>query len=128
MQRRVTDFRYLERVDLHRLLEGNGALFYVTKPYTVEFRLDGQPIIYTVPAETATDFASIPRVVQSLVQVLGPHIEAAIVHDRLCIDRYPYSSQVSAEIFLAAMEAANVKPWRREAMFQAVWHFGPQWK
>lgn len=123
----VSDFRFVEPLCVHRKLEGNGALFYVTQDYTVEFKIDGEPVTYTVPAETPTDFASIPRIVQNLVQVLGPHIEAAVVHDHLCIRRGPWSSRVAADIFLAAMEAAGVEYWKRTAMHRAVVRFGPQW-
>lgn len=124
---RVTDFRYVEPLAVFRKIEGSGKLFWVLDDYSVEFKLDGELVVYTVPAGTATDFASIPRVVQNLVQVLGPHVEAAVVHDRLCVDRGPWSSKVAAEIFLAGMIAADVLPWRRQAMYQAVYYFGPQW-
>ena len=64
---------------------------------------------------------------QNLIQVLGPHIEAAVVHDRLCQDRGPWSSRVAADIFLAGMAAADVPLIRRNLMYRAVVMFGPQW-
>lgn len=124
---KVSDFRYVEPLAVYRKLEGNGKLFFVLNDYSVEFRLDGVPIVYTVPAGTPTDFASIPRVVQNIVQVLGPHIEAAVVHDHLCQIKGPWPSTVAAAIFNEAMVAAGVQSHRRWLMYQAVLRFGPQW-
>jgi hypothetical protein len=56
------------------------------------FILD-QPLIYYsaflgreihVPAGFPTDFASIPRLLQNIIQVNGRHRPAAVVHDYLC--------------------------------------------
>ena len=123
----VSDFQFIEDLHLIRYRGDSGKLFFLEQPYRVFFRLDSVPEIYTVPAGTWTDFASIPRGVQNIVQVLGPHIEAAVVHDRLCQDRKPWSSRVAADIFLAGMTAAEVPLIRRNLMYRAVVMFGPQW-
>jgi hypothetical protein len=123
----VSDFRYLESLHVERRLTGNGNLFWVSKSYTVQFSIDGIPTLYTVLAGTPTDFASIPPICQGIVQVLGSHVEAAVVHDRLCVDRRPWSSRTAADIFNEATKAADVSTWRRLAMYHAVLLFGPQW-
>ena len=123
----VSDFRYLESLHVERRVVGNGKLFWVSRDYTVEFLLDGVATPYTVPAGTPTDFASIPSAAQGIVQVLGPHIEAAVVHDKMCIDRGPWSSRTAADIFNEAMKAADVAAWRRTIMYRAVLWFGPRW-
>ena len=123
----VSDFKYISDLHLLRKKDVTGPwLFYVEQDYIVQFRLDGTPIIYTVPAGTPTDFASVPRIVPSLFAQAIDAIEPAIVHDHMCQVR-PFTSQVAAAVFLAAMEVSGV-PWlRRRVMYRAVWTFGPQW-
>jgi hypothetical protein len=57
------------------------------------FILD-EPLIYysaflgreiEVPKGLETDFASIPRLLQNIIQVNGKHRRAAVVHDYLCV-------------------------------------------
>ncbi len=80
-----------------------------------------------------------------LISKLGPHIEAAIVHDRLCIDKgfaapgytlaediyngrlFKVSSETAAAIFLEAMLCGGTPRFLAEAMHKAVVDFGPQW-
>ena len=124
----VEHFQYLYDLHLKRHKEGgDGVLFYVAKPYTVVFWLDGIITALTVPEGTATDFASIPKIMpRFLLDKLGPHVEAAVVHDYLCVKRL-YTPRIAADIFLAGLEAAGV-PWlTRHAMHKAVVLFGPRW-
>ena len=130
---KTNDFRYKESLHLERKLRGDGGLLYVEKAYTVVFKLDGVDVTYTVPAGTWTDFASIPQFFQRYVSKLGPHIEAAVCHDRLCLDRgmirddLIVSSATVAGIFNEAMRAAGVSTFTREVMYRAVLWFGPKW-
>lgn len=125
----------------------SSALLYVQRDFRVQFKLDNVPWTYVVPAGTPTDFASIPQFAQSLVSKLGPHIEAAVVHDRLCIDkgfaapgydkfwntgdwasaRFKVSSETAAAIFLEAMLCGGTPRYLAEAMHRAVVDFGPRW-
>src|SRR3990167_10371247 len=129
---KANDFRYTESLHLERKLRGDGGLLYVEKAYTVVFKLDGVDVTYTVPAGTWTDFASVPRLFQNLVTKLGPHIEAAVCHDRLCQDHGRInddtfvSSATAAAIFNEAMRAAGVSNMTREIMYRAVLWFGPK--
>ena len=124
---RVTDFRYTEDLHLVRHRQGEGHLFYLAKPYRVAFKLDGEWTSWTVHEGTATDFASIPKAVPRwIVDKLGPHVEAAVVHDDLCYC-HPWDYKVAAEVFLAAMAAANVPEVTRNLMYRAVLIGGPRW-
>ena len=124
----ITEFRFLTDLHLVRFRTGSGKLFIVQREYRVAFSVDGLHHIYTVPAGTKTDLASIPDCVPKWVaKKVDNHIEAAIVHDRMCIDEGPFSSTVAADIFHAAMLAGGVPSWRANAMWFAVDKFGPQW-
>ena len=124
----ITDFEYLDDLYLVRHREGLDAnLFEVSSDYQVKFKIDDEPIIYTVPANTFTDLASIPKVVPKWVaEKLDGALESAVVHDFLCIQQ-PWTSQIAAEIFLAGMVAAGVGKIKRQYMFRAVLWFGPKW-
>jgi hypothetical protein len=122
----ISNFRYVEPLHLRRDVRGAGELFWVDKHYTVEFDKDGETVSFTVPRDTATDFASIPRVAQSIVQVLGRHVESAVVHDWLCVSKL-WTSAIAADIFEEGMRAAGVNPVKRKIMASAVRLLGPRW-
>lgn len=61
------------------------ACYVVAEPYTVSFEVDGVRKRLTVPKGMLTDLASVPQFARSLVGRVGPHLEAAIVHDFLFI-------------------------------------------
>ena len=126
---KVDHFTYLYDLHLVRKRDGDKYLFYVSKPYTVVFWLDGVITSFTVPAGTWTDLASIPKIVPRwIVDKLGPHIEAAVVHDYMCQIKGPWDSATAAEIFRAGMEAGGVNAAQRALMYNAVALFGPRWK
>lgn len=124
----VTDFRYLDDLHLVRFRSGDGRLFMLSHEYRVSFRLDGIEAVYTVPAGTKTDLASIPRFVpRAIAEKVDKHIESAVVHDRQCQDLGPWDSVTAAKIFNEGMRAARVPAWRRNVMYRAVLYFGPKW-
>lgn len=59
------------------------AQYIIGRDYTVSFSLDGETRHLTVPAGTLTDLASVPKVARGYIGRVGPHLEAAIVHDFL---------------------------------------------
>jgi hypothetical protein len=126
----ITNFEYVEDLHLVRRIVGDGKLFEVAKPYTVKFTSDAQQAIsYTVRQGLKTDLASIPAIVPKWVaQKVDSHIEAAVVHDQMCVDRLHWSSKVAAEIFRAAMAEAKVGFVKRWLMYGAVRWLGPQWQ
>jgi len=128
----VSNFRYIEDLHLVRYRIGSGGLFYVYRDYTVVFWMDREDVYLTVPAGTATNFASIPRPFRNIISKLGPHIEAAVCHDFLCQEfgdksRRLYDYRTAADIFLAGMVAANVPKWKRALMYRGVLIGGPKW-
>ena len=127
---RVTGFVWLDRpIRLEIDPVDTPHIITVWSAFRVAFALDGvdQPP-YTVAAGTPTDFASIPRPLQGwLVEKLGAHMCAAIVHDRMCIDQGPFDARTAAKIFHAAMLASRVPAETALAMYIAVRRFGPQW-
>lgn len=76
----------------------------------------------TVPMGYETDFASIPWILQSIVQVNGKHRRAAVVHDYLCTNGKELGiKQREADlIFQEAMEVLDVRLTQRTAMFGMV--------
>lgn len=133
---------YFQLDDLHllrwRLRPANvAAQFQVARDFRVQFALDDVKYIMTVPNGMLTDLASIPQVAQAMISKLGPHIEAAVVHDYLCVRggdfedaahvRHHVSSETAADIFHVAMLAGGTNPQEAVLMALAVKAFGPQW-
>jgi hypothetical protein len=86
------------------------------------FRLEVDGRAWEVPAQFWTDFASIPRIVWTIVSPdelgYGP-----IPHD------FGYYTGLESraywdEVFLACMEADRIDPWKRAAAHEAVVRFG----
>lgn len=76
-------------------------------------------VSYRVPRGFITDLASIPKPVRGLLDVNDKHRRAAVLHDYLyCVQGLP-RAEVDA-LFLEAMEAVNVQPWKRKLMWAGV--------
>jgi len=127
----ITNFVFPDHLDLIRFRQGHhGIHFMVQVAYRAMFDTpDGVTHTVTVPPGTTTDFASIPRVFQSIVTKLGPHIEAAVIHDHLCITRENsgYTSKEAADIFYAGMIAGGTPRRTAWMMWKAVCWGGPRW-
>jgi hypothetical protein len=123
----ITNFVFADDLWLFRNREsGNDALFILGVAYRAMFDMDGVTHTVTVPPGFQTDFASIPRVFQNVITKLGPHIEAAVVHDYLCVTK-PWTSEVAADIFYAGMLAGGTPKRTAWIMWKAVCWGGPQW-
>lgn len=135
----ITDFEYVSPLVLYRFAnpdEDDGdqadAAYVVGRPYSVEFKLDGNQRVVEVPQGMLTDLASVPWGFRWLVGRVGPHLEASIVHDYLYIawqDIEGYRAQLKDWAFAnklmgAAMAKAKVVWWRRIIILMAVWIFG----
>jgi len=79
--------------------------------------------IIVVPKGFITNFASIPRIFWPILDPVGEHGKAAVIHD-YCYATACYSKSRSDEIFLEGMEVLNVEQWKREVMYKAVVYFG----
>jgi len=128
---RVTDFKYWGALYLTRKVSGDGSLFYIEEPYSVSFTYRKKSRKLTVPAEFATDLASIPSIVPKwIAQKVASHLEASVVHDYLYKHKQykkefgSLDREFSDNIFLSAMEAAGVGWFKRRMMFRAVRMFG----
>ena len=87
-----------------------------------------EPLIYevgvshdsvTVPRGFVTDFATIPPILQSLIQQNGPHLLPAVIHDYLYW-KQTCTRDEADQIFLLAMIENEVSFTERTAMYQAV--------
>lgn len=76
-----------------------------------------------VPAGFVTDFASVPRIFWPIIDPVGKHGKAAVVHD-YCYATACYKRLRSDEIFLEGMEVLKVKRWKRKVMYWSVVLFG----
>lgn len=87
----ITGFKYISRLALLRQPTAlcNAAKrevgYVLAEPFQVSFHVDGREQVLTAPAGMLTDLVSAPLVLRSLLGRVGPHLEAAIVHDDLFI-------------------------------------------
>lgn len=133
--RRITAFRFetpliLERgIDAVKARSGEDADYILAGEYQVSYAVDGSPWQgLAVPAGLATDLASVPPIARVVIDRVGPHLEAAIVHDFL----YGAWQQIRGRgarradrrfadaIFLAGMKEAGVAWWRRQLIYWSV--------
>ncbi|MEM7500243.1 MAG: DUF1353 domain-containing protein, partial [Pseudomonadota bacterium] len=63
------------------------AQYVLAAAYRVSYRIDNEPARrqVVVPAGMLTDLASVPAIARWFVGRVGPHLEAAILHDYLFI-------------------------------------------
>ncbi len=135
----IVAFRYVGALWLVRGMaavrarSGEDADYIVGQPYQVCYRRQGEGWrSITVPAGLSTDLASVPRLTRPLIDRVGPHLEAAVVHDYLYVGwqdipgRGPRAAdkRFADDLFLAGMTAAGVSPLKRHVIHQAVRLFG----
>jgi len=78
-----------------------------------------------IPRSFFTDLASVPRWLRWLVNVAnGPTRKPAVTHDALCHEefkrRYVISQADSDLVFLEAMIANGIAPWKARSIYTAV--------
>ncbi len=108
------------------------ADYIVALPYTVSFKLDGETRSLTVPKGMLTDLVSVPSLARLIIGRVGPHLEAAIVHDFLYIawqdlkhhDARKKDKELADKLMDAAMERARVGRIKRTLICGALWFFG----
>lgn len=133
----VTEFEYVSDLYLGRgkqaigLAAGREAEYIVFKEYRCLCKVDGRPWEIVVPSGMLTDLASVPWAARPLVGRVGPHLEAAVVHDFLYVawqdlrDRGPRATdfRFANDVMFQAMLAANVSCVIRNVIFLAVSSF-----
>lgn len=94
--------------------------FHVSKPLVFYSAVIEQEVV--VPIGFETDFASIPWFMQSLIQVNGPHIHAAVIHDFLCVYRnlFQLTQKQVDDLFMEAMICLGVRTTQRTIMWAGV--------
>lgn len=87
----ISDIRYPQALHLCRAISavkgriGEDADYVVSQAYDFSFKLDDVERTITVPRGMLTDLSSVPSLLRSIVNRVGPHLEASIVHDFLYI-------------------------------------------
>ena len=83
-----------------------------------------------------SDLLSVPWIARRLIPKGGPGRIPALIHDKLCDDgklpvekrEFPnISSDMAHRLLYEGMVATGVSEWRRNAIYGAVYYFGPQW-
>ena len=135
----VTRFAYRTALSLIRPLNtvpfrlGEDGDYILQHPFEADYQLDGgEWRRLTVPQGLITDLTSVPRVLRIFVGRVGPWLEAAIIHDYLYIawqdvpslGARPRDRLFADRMMLRAMEAADVAPWERWAIYRFVRTFG----
>lgn len=73
-----------------------------------------------------TDFASVPRILWSILPPTGRYTKAAVLHDFLYSNasKLDFTRKQCDQMFLLAMEILGVKKWVRKTIYRAVRIFG----
>lgn len=116
--------RFIGRVAIYQLEGHEGHWFCLLEDLSYE---DEDGSIYTAPAGTLTDFASIPRAVWWLWPRQGKHSAASVIHDRECsLKRLP-SPKVHG-IYRRALKACQCSTVTQWVHWTMVRLFGPRFK
>lgn len=89
-----------------------------------QFTVHWKDIYLVVPEGFETDLASIPQWLQSIIPLVGNHLQAAIVHDMCYRNMIGVSKKDADDMFYDAMRTLGVPWWKRQAMYHAVDKFG----
>jgi len=100
-----------------------GKYWKLTKGFEYHVGCYPSDEVIIVPKGFVTDFASVPRVFWPIIDPVGKHGKAAVIHD-YCYATACYRRLRSDEIFLEGMEVLKVKKWKRISMYSAVVTFG----
>lgn len=101
-------------------IEARDWYFTVHATFTVRWK----SYTLTIPEGLETDLASIPRILQSFIPLIGNHLQAAIVHDMCYRAKVGVSKKDADDMFLDMMRELGVPLWKRTVMYQAVNLFG----
>ncbi|MEL6677604.1 MAG: DUF1353 domain-containing protein [Pseudomonadota bacterium] len=103
--------------------------YIVAKPFTARYWVSRKedPITITVPEGMLTDLTSVPPPLRGFVNRVGPHLEAAILHDYLFVawiilDREPLPRyfHFANDLMRIALNRAGGPRWQQAAINFAV--------
>jgi len=101
----------------------DGKTWIILSNFGYEVGSEGSGDVINVKIGTYTDFASIPRLLWSVLPRWGKYGHAAVIHDWLYWDQS--RCRVDADkILLEGMEVLDVPGWQRHAIYYAVRWFG----
>lgn len=121
--KRIEKTRFLKRERFVRTVHLNGNLVFYS-------HVLGRTII--VPESFISDGASVPRPLWSIFHPFGRYLEAAIIHDWLCVEgkagRCYCNSREAHQVFREAMQVQGVCFHKRWSMWLGVRAGGPRWE
>ena len=101
----------------------DGKTWIILSDFGYEIGEEGSGNVINVPIGTYTDFASIPRLLWSILPRWGKYGNAAVIHDWLYWNQD--RSRVKADrILREGMEVLEVPKWTQFAIYYAVRWFG----
>jgi len=108
------------KVEFHEATASTAWFFLVLEEFTASWK----DIVVLVLKESETDLASIPQFAQSIIPLVGNHLQAAIVHDFCYRNKVGISKEDADNMFYDAMRSLGVSWWKAKVMYQAVHLFG----
>ena len=129
---KITNFHYLSRLELGRdpkalmIRKSRESCYTTLSDYRVDMLVDSRRWEITVPKGMLTDLTSVPRLFRNSVVRVGPHLEAAIVHDYLYIawQLFPNGEarrqdwKFANHVMYAGLDAANIG-WAKRKLIRA---------
>lgn len=104
-------------------LKPDGKTFRLIESFSY-YRTDDHKDTITVPIDFETDFASVPRIFTPLIEKIGRHSKAAVIHDYLYSITSLRTRKECDDIFLEAMLVSNVNRRIAYIMYYGVRLFG----
>jgi hypothetical protein len=101
----------------------DGRTWVIRRDFGYDIGEEGSGDTIDVPIGFKTDFASVPRILWSLIPRWGKYGNAAVVHDFLYWDQ-KLTRKKCDELFLEAMCVLNVSLPQRKLIYYAVRLFG----
>ncbi len=104
----------------------NETKWQLTEEFKFYFEENGSKEYITVTKGFITDFASVPRILWSILPPTGRYTKAAVLHDFLYSNKSNtnFTRKQCDKMFLQAMEILGVKKWVRRTIYRAVRIFG----
>ena len=106
--------------EFHPKTEHKGWYFSVHEAFTVRWK----DKTLMIPKGFETDLASIPTILQSIIPLVGNHLQAAIVHDLCYRAKVGISKNDADEMFYDSMRDLGVGWLKAQTMYRAVRMFG----
>jgi hypothetical protein len=116
----------LPTITFHPATDDKGWFFSVREKFTALWTSeDGLTSVNVIiPEYFETDLASIPQWLQSLIPLVGNHLQAAIVHDMCYRSKIGVSRKDADDMFYDSMRSLGVSWWKAQTMYRAVRAFG----